>query len=125
MLRIGLHTSDIIQGYKKAVGQALSFLDQSVVKEVKDVRQKADVESAMKAAVAAKLHGYENALVPLIADACIQVCPKNPKNFNVDNVRVVKISGGSVLDSHLIKGFAIEGDTHGTFTTYIFILQAP
>lgn len=28
------------------------------------------------------------------AEACIDVVPKNPNNFNVDNVRVVKINGG-------------------------------
>jgi hypothetical protein len=27
------------------------------------------------------------------AEACIDVVPKNPHNFNVDNVRVVKING--------------------------------
>jgi T-complex protein 1 subunit theta len=113
LLRIGLHTSDIIQGYKKAVEQAKKILEENVVADVKDVRDKAEVEKAMRAAVAAKLHGYENQLVPLIAEACITACPKNPKNFNIDNVRVVKISGGAVSDSSLIHGFAIEGDTHG------------
>ena len=30
--------------------------------------------------------------------------PKNPKNFNVDNVRIVKIMGGSILASTVMKG---------------------
>ncbi len=31
--------------------------------------------------------------LPPLAEACIDVVPKNPHNFNVDNVRVVKING--------------------------------
>lgn len=30
--------------------------------------------------------------------------PKNPKNFNVDSVRVVKILGASIHDSTVVKG---------------------
>lgn len=36
--------------------------------------------------------------------ACIAVCPKNPASFNVDNVRVVKIPGGGVNDSAVVRG---------------------
>lgn len=44
--------------------------------------------------MSSKLYGYESLLAPLIAEACIDVVPANPANFNVDNVRVVKINGG-------------------------------
>jgi len=44
-------------------------------------------------------------LAPLVAQACIQILPKNPKNFNVDNVRVAKILGGGISDTSVIKGF--------------------
>jgi T-complex protein 1 subunit theta len=50
----------------------------------------------------------------LIAKACIQILPKNPKNFNVDNVRVSKVLGGGILDTHLVKGLVIARDTEGT-----------
>ena len=29
---------------------------------------------------------------------------KNPSNFNVDSVRVVKILGGSIFDTSVVKG---------------------
>lgn len=60
------------------------------------------VAERIKGSVSSKLHGYESLLAPLIAEACIDVVPTNPANFNVDNVRVVKISGevgGSVGSS--------------------------
>jgi T-complex protein 1 subunit theta len=43
--------------------------------------------------LAAKQFGFEDILAPLIAKACVSVCPKNPVNFNVDNVRTIKIPG--------------------------------
>lgn len=44
------------------------------------------VERRIRAAVSSKINGYEDTLCPLVAEACIDVCPKNPVNFNVDNV---------------------------------------
>ena len=57
------------------------------------MRDAAAVAERIKGSISSKQYGYENLLAPLIAEACIDVVPKNPHNFNVDNVRVVKISG--------------------------------
>ena len=72
------------------------------------------VAQRIAGAVASRFYGYEGVLSPIIADACIAVCPKNPTNFNVDNVRVCKIAGGGVQDSHLIQGMVIKRDAEGT-----------
>jgi T-complex protein 1 subunit theta len=48
----------------------------------------------LRGAVSSKQLGYEGLLAPLIAEGCIDVVPTNPANFNVDNVRIVKILGG-------------------------------
>ena len=72
------------------------------------------VAQRITGAVASRFYGYESVLSPLIADACIAVCPKNPTSFNVDNVRVAKIPGGGVQDSQLIQGMLIKRDAEGT-----------
>jgi T-complex protein 1 subunit theta len=54
------------------------------------------VANRLKCPLAAKQYGYEDVLAPLIAKACVSVCPKNPVNFNVDNVRTVKITGNAL-----------------------------
>jgi len=53
-------------------------------------------------------------LAPIVSQACIQILPKNPKNFNVDNVRVAKILGGGITSTHVVKGFVISRDAEGT-----------
>lgn len=68
----------------------------------------------IKGAVSSKIYGYENMLSKLVAEACIEVLPKNPVNFNVDNVRVVKIPGGGILDSRVVKGMVLKRDTEGS-----------
>lgn len=40
--------------------------------------------------------------------------PKNPANFNVDNVRVVKIMGGSLEQSRVVKGMVFGREPEGS-----------
>ncbi len=69
--------------------QALEIMDSLVIggSEALDVRDAAAVAARIKGSVSSKQFGYEDLLCPLIAEACIGVCPKNPASFNVDNVR--------------------------------------
>ncbi|CAL9144900.1 unnamed protein product [Musa hybrid cultivar] len=116
LIRMGLHPSEIISGYTKAINKTIEILDELVEKgsETMDVRSKEEVVSRMKAAVASKQFGLEQLLCPIIADACIQVCPKNPANFNVDNVRVAKLLGGGLHNSTVVHGMVLKNDAIGT-----------
>ncbi|KMZ68381.1 T-complex protein 1 subunit theta [Zostera marina] len=116
LIRMGLHPSEIISGYLKATTETLRILEDLVVEgsETMDLRNKDEVVRRMKSAVASKQFGQEDVLCPLIADACIQVCPKNPINFNVDNVRVVKLVGGGLHNSCIVRGMALKHDAVGT-----------
>ncbi|KAJ6434080.1 hypothetical protein OIU84_017732, partial [Salix udensis] len=116
LIRMGLHPSEIISGYNKAIIKAIEILSELVEpgSENMDVRNKEQVICRMKAAVASKQFGQEDILCNLIADACIQVCPKNPVNFNVDNIRVAKLVGGGLINSSIVRGMVLKGDTVGT-----------
>ncbi|KAF7819289.1 T-complex protein 1 subunit theta [Senna tora] len=116
LIRMGLHPSEIISGYTKAINKTVEILDELVEKgsESMDVRSKEQVVSRMKAAVASKQFGQEDILCSLVADACIQVCPKNPANFNVDNVRVAKLLGGGLHNSTVVRGMVLKSDAVGT-----------
>ncbi|KAL9648280.1 hypothetical protein ABK040_004417 [Willaertia magna] len=113
LIRMGLPLTDIIHGYKKASEKAMELLQKLVVTEVTDIRNESEVTSAVKSCIASKVYGYEEFLAPLITEACISVCPKNPTAFSVDNVRSAKIPGGNVFDSKVLKGFAFVRDAEG------------
>jgi T-complex protein 1 subunit theta len=114
LIRMGLHPSEIIGGYTKAGAKVQELIDELVCHKCADVRNLNEVARCLKGALAAKQYGYEDLLSNVIARACIQVLPKNPKNFNVDNVRVTKILGGGVWDTHVVKGFVLARDAAGS-----------
>ncbi|GLT90412.1 hypothetical protein SLE2022_083450 [Rubroshorea leprosula] len=116
LIRTGLHPSEIISGYTKAINKTVENLGELVEKgsESMDVRVKEQVITRMKAAVASKQFGQEDVLCSLLADACIQVCPKNPANFDVDNVRVAKLLGGGLHNSTIVQGMVLKNDAVGS-----------
>ncbi|KAK9671679.1 hypothetical protein RND81_12G047400 [Saponaria officinalis] len=116
LIRMGLHPSEIVTGYNKGINKTIEILEELVEhgSDKMDVKNKDEVTSRMKAAVASKQFGQEDVLCKLIADACIQVCPKNPTNFNVDNVRVAKLVGGGLQNSSVVRGMLLRNDAVGS-----------
>ncbi|KAL4858422.1 T-complex protein 1 subunit theta [Chlorella vulgaris] len=121
LLRDGLHPTEIADGYAKAGARALEILDTLVGAgtETLDVRDKAAVAQRIKGSISSKQYGYEDLLAPLIAEACIDVVPKNPHNFNVDNVRVVKINGGGLHDSRVVQGMVLKRGVEGSVSRVV------
>ncbi|XP_051116405.1 T-complex protein 1 subunit theta [Andrographis paniculata] len=116
LIRMGLHPSEIIMGYTKAINKTIEVLEELVENDSENmnVRDKESVILRMRSSVASKQFGQEDILCPLIAEACIQVCPKNPANFIVDNVRVVKLLGGGLHDSSVVRGMVLKNDAVGS-----------
>jgi len=114
LLKQGLHTADVIEGYTKASKLVLDYIDKLEVKKCEDIRSTEEVSKALMASIGAKQMGLESFLAPLVANACVQILPKDVKQFNVDNVRVCKIPGMSVFESFLMKGFVLVRDSEGT-----------
>lgn len=115
LIKMGLHPSEIVSGFTKAGKKAIEILDELTVWEMtpKMLAQEDMLGQALLSAVAAKQYGQEQVLAPLIAKACLTVMPKNTFNFNVDNVRVCKVLGGSIHMSEVIKGVVVPKDVDG------------
>ena len=84
--------------------------------KVEDIRSQEELSKAIRTVVAAKQSGSEDFLADLVAEAVLAVLPKNPTNFNVDNVRVVKIMGGSLEQSKVVKGMVFARQPEGIVT---------
>jgi chaperonin GroEL (HSP60 family) len=65
-------------------------------------------------ALSSKVQGLEEIVAPLVAEACRSVMPENTFNFNVDNVRTVKLLGGSLQQSEVVRGIVINHPPVGT-----------
>jgi T-complex protein 1 subunit theta len=93
--------------------RVLIILLELEVDKVQDMRSLEELSKAIRTVVAAKQSGSEDILADMVAEAVLAVLPKNPANFNVDNIRVVKIMGGSLEQSKVVKGmvFGREPDS--------------
>ena len=115
LIRLGLHPSEIIQGYELAQKFTIDTLKELIVDEIADLGDAAEVSKAVKTTLASKQFGNEDILSKLVTEAIIHVLPKkNPKQFNVDNIRVVKIMGSSLEASTVIKGMVFGREPEGS-----------
>jgi len=69
---------------------------------------------AVKPAISSKQYGQETRLARLVAEAAVIVMPSKSANFNIDNVRVVKIMGGSFAASSVLHGMVFNREPEGT-----------
>ncbi|CBH15910.1 CCT-theta, putative [Trypanosoma brucei gambiense DAL972] len=113
LVRMGLHPSEIVEGYKKAGNKSLEILETLTVGTVDDVLLKEQVMAPIRTAIASKQYGHDSFLANLVVEACINACPTNTRSFNVDNVRVAKLDGDCVLGSRNVRGFVIARNPEG------------
>ncbi|KAI0688997.1 T-complex protein 1 [Cytidiella melzeri] len=113
LLIMGLHPSEITRGYELACKKGLEELETLSQSSLPTPLTQSTLATALIPAIASKQYGYEEILSSLVAEAALAVMPPNPKNFNVDNVRVVKIMGGSLSGSKVVRGMVFGREPEG------------
>ena len=115
LIRMGLHTSEIIQGYKKAGDKLQDTLpslvlspNQAAVTNPRDIDQLIRICTPVLAAKASQA-GSADLLAPLVAEACIGSMNPHSKapKVQAESVRVAKILGGNVSQSRVIHGMVL------------------
>ncbi|XP_043266576.1 T-complex protein 1 subunit theta [Venturia canescens] len=128
LLRLGITTSEIVEGYEAALEKALEVLPSLVVYEVKDIRNVEEVKRGIRTSIMSKQYGNEDFLAGLVSQACVSILPEKT-TFNVDNVRVTKILGAGLQSSQIIQGMVfkrhVEGDVTKKTSAKIAIFTCP
>lgn len=106
LLRMGMHVAEIVSGYSKAQLKVEEILAGLVAFNIETMNE-AELVKALRPVIASKQHGLEDVLAPLITQAALAIMPRNPKNFVVDNVRVAKVLGASIHQSHVVTGMVL------------------
>ncbi|KAJ1743246.1 T-complex protein 1 subunit theta [Coemansia sp. RSA 1821] len=107
LLRMGLHPSEIARGYELAMDGALEQLEQLSVDSLQGWHSQEELLKAVRTAIGAKQYGQEEVLGKLVAEAVEAAMPQEQSRFNVDNVRVVKIMGGTLNQSRVVHGMVL------------------
>jgi len=116
LLKMGLHPSEILIGYEKGAKQALELIETLSCYSVENVKDRTEIQNSIKTAISSKQYGLEDFLSGLIAEASLYTMPENPTKFNVDQVRVQKILGGTIHDSQVIHGMVVMRGSETTIT---------
>lgn len=114
LLTMGLHPSEVVVGYELARDRAMEELEKLAIRTLETPLTTESLVLALRPTLASKQYGSEDLLAKLVAEAVLAVMPKDPKNFNVDNVRVVKIMGGGLSSSRVIRGMVFGREPEGT-----------
>jgi chaperonin GroEL (HSP60 family) len=109
---MGLHTNEIILGYKKAADKLYELLSTLTVRPFDDPKKEEELSRVIKPVVMVKQCGMIYILTPLISNVCHSVMHFSEKSsgeltLSPDVVRVVKIIGGSVSASMSSCGIVI------------------
>ncbi|KAK2714890.1 T-complex protein 1 subunit theta-like [Artemia franciscana] len=113
LIKTGLNPTDIADGFEKALEKALEILPTLVCHEIKDYRNEEEVTKGLKTSIMSKQFGNEDFLSKLIAKACVSILPEKT-TFNVDNVRVCKISGSGLTSSSVVQGMVFKRLVEGS-----------
>ncbi|GAA5856228.1 hypothetical protein JCM8547_000830 [Rhodosporidiobolus lusitaniae] len=114
LLTMGLHPSEVVLGYELARDKAIEELEKLSIRTLETPLTQESLALALKPTLAAKQYGSEDFLSKLVSEAVMAVMPKDPRGFNVDNVRVVKIMGGGLSQSRVVRGMVFGREPEGT-----------
>ncbi|XP_030035453.2 T-complex protein 1 subunit theta [Manduca sexta] len=116
LLRLGVTTSEIADGYERALDKCIEILPSLICHEIKDFKNVDEVTKAIIPSIMSKQYGYEDFISKLVAKASVAILPEKT-TFNVDNVRICKILGAGLLQSSVLSGMVFKREIEGDVTS--------
>ncbi|KAI1725072.1 TCP-1/cpn60 chaperonin family domain-containing protein [Ditylenchus destructor] len=114
LLDMGITPIDIAAGYEEALDKAAEILPQLIVNTASDLYDLNCIRDYLKSSIMSKQSDHYGVISELVAKACVQIVPRNnSSNFNVDNIRVVKILGSGVASSRVVNGMMFRRGAEG------------
>ena len=111
------HATDILEGYYLASQKLQELLPAMVCEEIAHPAKDPEaLKKVLKPVLASKQHGTEETLANLIAEACTIVL-KEGEVLQPENVRTVKILGGSLSQSACVSGFVAQRGVETVLTS--------
>ena len=109
LLEKDVHATVIIEGFQAAQEKALSLLEE-LAKQVSPSEREVLLKVA-KTSMESKLVSEDSDMLSkLVVDAILQIVEKEAEvhKVDLDNIKVEKKAGGSIRNTHLIKGIVLD-----------------
>ncbi len=111
LLDENIHPTTIIDGYTKALEKALKYLDEIAVPV--NVEDDETLRRIIDTTISSKFVGHgpeKEKIIELVLNTIRIIAEKKGEGYEVDldNVKIEKKKGGSLLDSKLIRGVVID-----------------
>lgn len=115
LLRLGIKPAQIVEGYEMAYKHALQILDKYKAGEGESVgvSSSTSFKPIVSPVIGSKQQGWEGTLTKLVMEAVDIAKGTSVEEFNPENVRCVKILGGSIPMSSVIAGMVLEREPFG------------
>ncbi len=109
LLEKNIHPTIIVNGYKKAMEEAINYL-YNIAEEINVEDEEVLKKVAMTSLTSKAVHGAREHLAKLAVKAVRQVAEKRGDKWyiDLDNIQIVKKHGGSLLDSELVYGIVLD-----------------
>uniref|UniRef100_A0A914Z1X8 T-complex protein 1 subunit theta n=1 Tax=Panagrolaimus superbus TaxID=310955 RepID=A0A914Z1X8_9BILA len=107
LINSGIKTVEIIESYQRMGETLMSQLSHFVIAQAKDLHKVEEVKKYIFSPIMAKQLIHADFISGIVAKACVQTASKS-NGFNVDNIRIVKLPGGTVKDSVVINGMVFN-----------------
>jgi thermosome len=112
LLEQNIHSTTIIEGYTKAMREAINILEEIAIKV--DPSDRETLKKVVSTAISSKYVGRGSVaekLINISIDAALTIAEKKPDGtyeLKVDDVKIEKKKGGNVADSQLINGIVLD-----------------
>lgn len=109
LLKKGVHSSVVIEGYQAAAEKALSIYT-SIARDVKPDDTSTLLKIATTSMQSKLISDDSEVLSGMVVEAVLKVAAKDGESYSVDldNIKVEKKAGGSIQDSKMVSGIVLD-----------------
>ncbi|SBS82317.1 T-complex protein 1 theta subunit [Plasmodium malariae] len=114
LIEQGFNINDILRGFLLGYNEIERVFPELIAWELENVYDENEIKKVIRSVMITKnLSNNYDIIIDLVAKCVSTLMPEKIENFDVDNIRVSKLNGGNLVDSHFLMGMVLAKETNG------------